>query len=384
MPKDIVVIDTFSTGHHHEVFNFCMLHALARTWSGRRLVFYGDASAWHHIASMYSRYGETSPNLEFRTLKLIQRRDSIGVLLKFLVGALLNIRLMYRHRNDNLVFFQLNPFFAAFYPVWHRLYRSTVHLVCHGELEYLIRHEPWYKPLRLYRAFLWKFLTSGVTGRLTLVVLGESIKANLLRLTKTSLPVLAIAHPYIFEHSAPVRLETPRPLVIGVPGAVSASKGFSTLVQLADRFRDEIIAGRLVFRVIGYHRVNLGEYPLLTFAASPGEFLTYSAYNEELATTDALMYLYPGSSYRLIASGAIFDAVSHGRTVLAIENDFFKAVFEEVGNLGDLAASPAELGDRIEERLQGRRWNDASRLQALEKAWRLYHYKTLLLPFNLD
>jgi len=53
--------------------------------------------------------------------------------------------------------------------------------------------------------------------------------------------------------------------------------------------------------------------------------------------------LYPNSSYELIASGAVLDAINIKKPILALKNNYFNYLFDKFGAFGYLAESVQEL-----------------------------------------
>ena len=54
---------------------------------------------------------------------------------------------------------------------------------------------------------------------------------------------------------------------------------------------------------------------------------------------DFILFLYPKDSYRLIASGAILEAISLKKPILALRNDYFNYLFKKFGDFGYLTDS---------------------------------------------
>jgi len=80
----------------------------------------------------------------------------------------------------------------------------------------------------------------------------------------------------------------------------------------------------------------------------PREGLAWIAradYERELARLDYVVFLYPPGSYTLTASGALLDALSLGKPVIALRNPYFEHCFSLLGDIGYLCGSVDELRD---------------------------------------
>ena len=58
---------------------------------------------------------------------------------------------------------------------------------------------------------------------------------------------------------------------------------------------------------------------------------------------DFILYLYPITSYKIMASGAILDALSFKRPIIALRNDYFSYIFEKFGEFGYLFDSLEDI-----------------------------------------
>jgi hypothetical protein len=111
---------------------------------------------------------------------------------------------------------------------------------------------------------------------------------------------------------------------VGTIGLASLTKGSEQLFALADRFRDEITQEKISFCHIGRLHSNMRRHispQVLTF--SEGDSLDESAYKSQIDALDAVLFFYPLHSYRLTASGALFDVIRHNKRMISFPNSYF-------------------------------------------------------------
>ena len=58
---------------------------------------------------------------------------------------------------------------------------------------------------------------------------------------------------------------------------------------------------------------------------------------------DIILFLYPCNSYKLMASGAILDALSMQKPIIALKNDYFEYIFKKYSAFGYLFDSIDEI-----------------------------------------
>ena len=66
-------------------------------------------------------------------------------------------------------------------------------------------------------------------------------------------------------------------------------------------------------------------------------------YDEIISKMDALYFPYDSNSYRVSASGAVYEAISKQKPIISTENDYFKSLFSQFGQMGYLFNDFSEL-----------------------------------------
>ena len=67
--------------------------------------------------------------------------------------------------------------------------------------------------------------------------------------------------------------------------------------------------------------------------------LSDTEFNLEITSLDIALFFYPENSYKLTASGAVFDAINHMKILIVLENDYFIYLFNKCGRLGYLCTN---------------------------------------------
>jgi hypothetical protein len=62
---------------------------------------------------------------------------------------------------------------------------------------------------------------------------------------------------------------------------------------------------------------------------------------------DFILYFYPIDTYKLTASGALFEAINRKRPIIAIRNEYFEYIFNKYGSIGYLVDTLDEMADII-------------------------------------
>ncbi len=76
---------------------------------------------------------------------------------------------------------------------------------------------------------------------------------------------------------------------------------------------------------------------------SRNDFMPRTDYENAISSLHYILFFYPNSMYRYIASGAFFDAISFEKPIIAIRNSFFEYYFNRYGEIGYLCDNLEEM-----------------------------------------
>lgn len=233
-------------------------------------------------------------------------------------------------------------------------------VMMHATLETVLKKRPPLKPLVLrsylelpfwFRpAFLW-----GNGARLRYIVLGKSILEHLCRaFPKLQGTAFAIDLPYFYrppEGYAPFKGGVVR---FGSLGVASKGKGSDKFFKLADEIRSPPNARKAEFIQIGQVDRKLKYSGSSVKIPRKDSFLSREAYDGHAREIDYAVFFHKPESYRLTASGSLFDAFSHLKPVIALRSPFFAYYFNLMGDIGYLCDDYQEIKETVARLLEER------------------------------
>lgn len=326
-----IIIDTLSYSTFHETFNSAILYMCSSIFESLSLRC--SYSTYCNITSLAKR---NDPSFDFdsnnyKKIRVVELNDSIGGILRYFLGGFIGLfyylftpKSVYQiHPNNNpLVFLPLVLF--------NRLFKKSVAIFFHGELDLLERSPKPYKPSFYYKyiyKLIFKYFFVGDTT--TLFVLGDSILKNLqLYLSeKNRRRFFSIEHPYYFNQVKEKTIEKNTDRIrIGTVGALTYAKGLGSLLELSEKIESDKVELVVVGRVMEH--INFDSYPNIRFLTKGSGFIPRDEYEKEIAGLDYVLFLYPKDSYRFIASGAVFDAIDMRKPIIGIMNNYFSSILK--------------------------------------------------------
>lgn len=142
--------------------------------------------------------------------------------------------------------------------------------------------------------------------------------------------MLLLPHPYSFKHVEVSRRTLSRsyPLVMAHIGIARLDKQSHVFFHLAEHFQEFVKAGKLIFRQIGPVLPEVSPYLNSWVQYLPSEeMLSRSAYEQACLGIDYAIFCYPEDAYELTSSGAVLDAITYGKPIMALRNKFFERLF---------------------------------------------------------
>lgn len=191
-----------------------------------------------------------------------------------------------------------------------------------------------------------------ISESLYFFVLGDVILKNLSDLLpKDKIKhFYSIDHPYDFNRNVLIKeIEKKSKLYIGTVGVFNEYKGGKSFLQLAKILNEKglnnvnlSVSGKIEFDV------KILQSAGIDLPSNQGEtMLSVEELKKRIDQLDFILYFYPSDTYRLTASGAIFDAINRKRPIIAMRNDYFEYIFNKFGPIGYLVDSVSEMADII-------------------------------------
>jgi glycosyltransferase involved in cell wall biosynthesis len=227
--------------------------------------------------------------------------------------------------------------------------RAAVQVVMHGNLNDIVGWRP-RNPLA--RAFdTLAALRARYPVPLRFVVLEEAIRAALGRMvpgTESRTDVLPLPMNAVEAAEAPPRAPAP-PLSIGFVGLGTTEKGMDRFVALARRLRARHGA-RLRFVHVGRMPEDADPTAADVLADPPSSaHLPRAEFVRRMAALDFVVLPYRRGYYDLSASGALIDAVTWLKPVIATRVPLTEQFFAEYGDLGVLCDDDDALEAAVKE-----------------------------------
>lgn len=353
--KKVKYVDTYCYGAFHEMFNASLL-TLCVLATDRV-----DYTADRHTIMSVLRLSKGCFDREKLYVKRIFVPAGYGrpipVMIRYVCGALRNMLYVVSTSSSVPLIFNYNNAFALRGVNWlSRLFHRKVIVFCHGEIELLSPDCKEHKGLitRLLQRRLEKFFVrrkKKFAAGLKFVVLGDSILINLKsRISSAAFEQFrSIDHPYLFTDDQPTGMTNPALqkgiLTLGTIGTMKPAKGLDNFRQFLDLAPDSLSV-KVIGRLEGDATGTLKGYGV-EITADDDSFLPRAELDRQLGQLDYILYFYYPDSYRLIASGAIFDAITAGKPVIALRNDFFDYLFRKFGEFGYLESTPTAIAERV-------------------------------------
>jgi hypothetical protein len=348
----LIVIDTYRNGDEHAPFNAAFLTLLTKVYNKKSLQFFALDLHLLSVEKILCQNGINGDNLNFSNLSTISKRNStIGILISYLVSSFHDLRLMINSNQHDLIFFAtVNPLSLLNIKLLNIFLRRKIYIVLHGELEYLnksndVSHSIKTRFIRMwFRNVFWRFLNTNIKY----VVLGKSILDSLNSFKSFGLKssnFFVINHPYFYPTKIDNDLSSSKVLNVATVGHLSTKKMSHLIFSLAKIMEPEIKENKISISIIG--NVSACIKPYLgncLISQNIGDiFLTRKEYELGFNQLHYVVFFYPDTTYKFIASGAFFDCIAFEKPVIAVKNSFFQYYFDKYGDIGYLCEDMFEM-----------------------------------------
>lgn len=321
-------------GYEHVEFNAALLAALRAAGAGP-ILFLAEPGHLGLVAERAAAAGVD--RVAWRPLTIPRRGGARGALAETRLHRDV-LRLARDRRAEQVVFTSTSSAGLFALKLLAAASPAPITVVPHGELEPLAdpgRAAPYAQVLRMPNP-----------SRLRYLFLSPEIeRAALIAAPRLAGCTASIEHPYLFAPPAEHVPSAP-PVRFGTVGLASRGRGLGELVLLA---RDLAAArpGRASFTHVGPiapedAQLAEGARDVIAFPAVRG-YLDRRTYDREIASLDYVLFLGAPGRGRLSACGAAFDALSLARPIIALRGPYLEHLFEQVGDVGYLCDSMAQL-----------------------------------------
>ena len=300
--------------------------------------------------------GENRPNIKRKKLFVVTSSGRWGIIWRYLFSILNDTWQLIVAPNDEIIVYSFDSISVRILNMLNKVIRKRIILFRHGSME-MLRTNPAGKGM-FYRFenklnkqfFLNKDLR--ISDNLHFFVLGDIIFKNLsVLLSEDKMKHFhSIEHPYVFDKNSLKRhREINSQLNVGTLGVFNEYKGGRSILELAKilKFKgiDNVnisITGKIDFDI------SLLREAGIDLPSNDGEsMVSIVELKNRINQLDFILYFYPIDTYKLTASGALFEAINRKRPIIAIRNEYFEYIFNKYGSIGYLVDTLDEMADII-------------------------------------
>jgi putative glycosyltransferase len=347
MKRRIKYIDTICTNSMHIVFNASLL-SLCRELSSQ-IIFYGERRNQIEVLNTLKENSFPTDFIETKSIFLLEGNSKYKHILNFFISFVYNTYfVLFSNKNDILLFNYNNLLSIRFINFLNKICHKKIIIFCHGEMELLEKQSSGYGLFNKLLLFLGKkfFLNKNIHIQRDIIffVLGDSILSNLKKIIPKNIYTSfhSIDHPYFFKREIKEEERESNSIKIGTVGVFSKQKGGDDFYNICKSINNPNIE----FSITGRIFYDVKKLTALQIDLPPNKgksMLSKKELEDRASMLDFILFLYPKDSYRLIASGAILEAISLKKPILALRNDYFNYLFKKFGDFGYLTDSIEEL-----------------------------------------
>lgn len=338
------MVDSVCFGNWHLRFNTQLLEMLAYSSD---LVEYRGAQ----------KICINRSNVNFKKIFVIKSLNRWGTISRLFVSAMIDLWQLFVTPSCEIIIYSFDSTVSVrLINLFNKILNKRVIMFRHGSMEMLLSssgdngfiYKFERKLIRLF--FLNPHLE--ISSKLHFYVLGDVIKKNLYEYLSPNKMrhFLSIDLLSNFDNNYPLaKTNNVQKLSIGTVGVFSEYKGGIYMLKLADilntSFSQNInlsISGKIDFNLNLLHQAGIN------LPKNNGvEMVSPEEMKERISNLDFILYFYSNDTYRLTASGALFDAVNYKKPIIALRNEYFEYFFMKYGKLGYLVDTIEEMANLI-------------------------------------
>lgn len=341
-------IDTYSTGHLHEIFDASSLLMFSHMYD--HVEYRASRTSYEHVIGLLGELPKNVTYSPIRVANIFAGWSKAKGLLKQIQATIHNTAYIINAPEGCDIIFNYNTLAAL--PIMNiaaRYTQNRILQICHGELTELKTGASKHIMLR-QGVKLLQSSNNHVAENMYFAVLGKAIYENVCPLVGRDIQsrLMSFDHSTIFPNEENHGESSSGKLVIGTIGGLREGKGRSAFIELARHLKN---MPNVELRCIG--RVMMTPAELCELGVTVPEhacerYLTREELYEQIRQLDYALFLFQPDVYKLTASGSVFDAIACGVPILSLTNDYFEGLFESYGDFGYLEKDYDSLVQRIE------------------------------------
>lgn len=333
-------ISSFSTYTYHQIFDTALLDICSRIYE--KVDCYSSPTTLPYLKEKIK-----NERICYKSIYVVKSVNKRMLLIKYLVSAIQNvIYFLLSSKNEVVIFNNNNPYSLHVINVVNRIKKNKVIICCHGELELLNKSEKEKGYISRLNGFIINdfFCRRKLNEGMYFLVLGNVIYENLKTIIgENSNHFIPLEHPYYFSSDYKVKNQKGGKLIIGSIGSLNANKGENSFLEFAKAIFKK--RNDIEIRIVG--RTSIKEQFEKIGVNVADEYLPRDIYDQQVRELDYILFFYPTDSYKLTASGALFDAINFNTPIISLKNDFFNDAFMNTKDIGCLLDTIEEMVDAV-------------------------------------
>ncbi|NQT30022.1 MAG: glycosyltransferase [Candidatus Saganbacteria bacterium] len=342
----IFICEPNCSGFEHAEVNSALLYVVASAFPQEKIFFAAEKEHLKHVTSKLKQFKVL--NLTGITINIPPRYSPDFVkMIPSLFQTIKIFNLASKLKSKKILFCSTTSPGLISIKILQRIYKNIRCIVMpHSILELTLRiPKRWYLIYPLLFWFRHVFLV-GNSDKISYLVLGEFIKKQLqLDFPNLNTKICSIDTPYNF---CPTPTFTPPKSNVRFAflGVGTVSKGIDLFFRLAADCEKARVKSPPQFTLIGHlkDKIPAALYSNTSITISR-KILSRAEFAQRISEIHYTLYLY--KSYRLSTSGALFDAFSYVKPIIALRNPVFDYYFSVLGDIGYLCESYEEIKNKV-------------------------------------
>lgn len=346
--KNAYIIDPYSSGSYHEVINQSYLMMISSLYD--KVVYIADKTSCDNLRKLMDACHYDYSNVVFEEKDFKRLRTGWNGL-DYLIWMLLTGWLDYFHYmrvpDDSDVFYNNNIYEGiSLIKLFSFGKKNRVFDMCHSDMEHIMKEKDDTLAMKIFGWYLRHvFKHTKISRKIHFILLSSDMvkyfNKHIAPINREQ--VNSIDHAYIRPiNNVSIKKKEDDIIRIGVPGAITPSRGLGTLKYILDHLtNDKVTIYSLSFVNGSIESKNFVELN------KTGKLLPFEEYNSNVQEMDILLLLYDKGSYELTASGAVLEAIWDQKPIIALDNHYFRYLFNKFGDMGILCNSLEELSQCI-------------------------------------
>lgn len=346
----IVIADLLKSKNVHVGVDSGLLKVISLIYSDQEFDFYCEDELYNNIINEVGNPLNINHKSIFNNEKYNLKYNFYVNIIKS-IYYLFYILVKYNKSNDKIFILCMHPITNYIYSKVRNFFsNSKIYIVLHGEIEQLDKVKERNKFWRQH-FYTTRMLKNNLINNKYLV-LGEVIKSNLIKVSSLDeRNIISIDHPYIYKKINNYNVDSYKKITISSIGIINDMKRSYLIFQLGERLKKQVMNKTIELSLLGM--VNKKYLPYLNDYASyegiGNSYLRQEELEEKIMKCNYLIYFYANDNYKLISSGAFFDAIKYEKPIIALKNEFFEYYFKIGGNIGFLCSDLNEMEKIIKE-----------------------------------